>query len=188
MFWLCVPGLDCFCVSWVWSSTAPPCFFNYPQRVVWTVLIRAQCLAMKDTVLKKGNYIRFSNQPWFGRALCELDSHSENPVSILLSNKELRIVSCIYLPLAKHGAASGEDADCPCPECLFCKVIGCSDRCFFCSFFRMTYLFRKSRERSCLERLCTVQVHSDSCDALSDQTTRGYHTCQVSSWLRGLTS
>lgn len=89
---------------------------------------------MKDTVLEKVSYIRFSKQPWFSRTLCELYSYSENPVYILLSNRELGIVYCIYLPLAKPRAASGEDAVCPCPECLFCKVIGYSDRCFFCCF------------------------------------------------------
>lgn len=30
---------------------SPSLIFNYPQRVAWTVLIRAQCLVMKDTVL-----------------------------------------------------------------------------------------------------------------------------------------
>lgn len=43
-------------------------FLNHPQRVVWIT-----CLALKDIALWKGNYIRFSNQPWFSRTLCELD-------------------------------------------------------------------------------------------------------------------
>lgn len=30
---------------------SPSLFFNYPQRVAWTVFIRAQCLVVKDTAL-----------------------------------------------------------------------------------------------------------------------------------------
>lgn len=120
------------------------------------------------------------------RTLCELDSRSENPVSVLLSNKELRTVCCIYLPLAEPGGASGEDADCPCLGCLLCEAIGGRDRCLFRHFLQMTYLFHKPRGRSCSERLCTVQGHSDFQGALCVRTPRGYHTYQVSIWLRGL--